>query len=214
MSKKPIQVFYIHGAPTFKNRKQYVEYISKRGVYLDSLKRWHGDFLSKKLGKWFKVVKTQMPNPDNGIYKDRKIHFERLIPLLDEELIIIWNSLWGIFIVKYLSENKFPKKLISLYLVAAPYDNNLVKASKFSIPWQELVGWFTLGKDLSRIEKVTKNIHLLYSSDDEIVALAHAEKYKKKLKSADLTIFDNVKGHFRTTEFPEIVKMIKQDIKK
>lgn len=214
MTKKPIQVFYIHGAPTLKNRKQYLDYISNRPVYLGTLKRRHGEDLSKRLGKWFSVVKTQMPNPDNGIYDDWKIHFERLLPLLDKELIIIWNSLWGTFIARYLSENKFTKKLISLYLVAAPYDNNLVKNNKFWVPEQELVGWFKVGKDLSGIEKATKIVHLLYSSDDEIVHLEHGEKFKSKLKNADLTIFDNVKGHFRVSEFPEIAKMIKADIKK
>lgn len=34
-----------------------------------------------------------MPNPDNGIYKDRKLYFERFIPLLDKEVILIGNSL-------------------------------------------------------------------------------------------------------------------------
>ena len=122
------------------------------------------------------------------------------------KIILIGSSLGGIFLAKYLSENKFPKKIISTYLICSPFDNTL--------EGEDLVGGFKLKSDLSLLEKNSKNLYLMFSKDDDVVPISHAEKYRKKLKNADIIIFESKNGHFRISEFPEIVKMIKKDIKK
>ena len=54
---------------------------------------------------------------------------------------------------------------------------------------------------------------MLFSKNDDVVPVAHAEKYEKKLKKAKFVIYESKNGHFNISEFPEIVKMIKSDIK-
>lgn len=49
MTKKPIQIFFVHGAPTLRTRKQYLEYIATKGISLNTMKRWHGEYLIKHL---------------------------------------------------------------------------------------------------------------------------------------------------------------------
>ena len=111
----------------------------------------------------------------------------------------------GIFLAKYLSENKFPKKILATYLICTPFDNTLSE--------EDLVGGFELKSDLSLIEKNSKNLNLLFSKDDDVVPVAHAEKYKEKLKNANFVIYESKNGHFKISEFPEIIQMIKNDIK-
>jgi predicted alpha/beta hydrolase family esterase len=146
-----------------------------------------------------------MPLSENAKYDEWKIHFERYFPYLRNNIILIGSSLGGIFLAKYLSENKFPKKILSTYLICTPFDN--------SIPTEDLVGGFKLKSDLSMIEKNSKNLNLLFSKDDDVVPVYHAEKFRKKLKKANIIIYESKNGHFNISEFPEIVKMIKKDAK-
>lgn len=146
-----------------------------------------------------------MPFQDNAKYRDWVVHFERYFPELKNNIILIGQSLGGVFLAKYLSENRFPKKILSVYLVCPPFDDTL--------PAERLVGGFKLKSDLSLIEKNTKNLYLLFSKNDDVVPVSHAAKYAKKLPNAKIVIYKHIKGHFRITAFPEIVRMIKRDVK-
>lgn len=147
-----------------------------------------------------------MPLQENAKYEEWKLSFERYVPYFKNNSILIGSSLGGIFLAKYLSENKLPKKILSIYLVCSPFDNSSDK--------EDLVGGFRLKSDLSLIEKNSKNLYLLFSKNDDIVPITHAEKYRKKLKNANIIVFKGKNGHFRVSEFPEIVKMIKNDVKR
>ncbi len=203
--KKKIQVLLIHGGETFKNKRDYMKYLRTRPVVAVARRRWAAEYLDKNLGKGFEIIRPRMPLQENAQYEDWKIYFERHLPLLRSKFILIGNSLGGIFLAKYLSENKLSKKALSTYLTCAPFDNTL--------PREDLVGGFTLKADLSLIEKNTKNLHLLFSGDDPVVPAAHAEKYRKKLKNAHIVVYKSKNGHFMVPSFPEIIKMIKLDIK-
>ncbi|MFH1030876.1 MAG: hypothetical protein V1770_06510, partial [bacterium] len=50
-----------------------------------------------------------------------------------------------------------------------------------------------------------------FSKDDKVVPIAHAEKYREKLKKAKIIIYKSKNGHFQVPKFPEIVRMIKKD---
>jgi predicted alpha/beta hydrolase family esterase len=202
---KKTQIFIIHGGMTFKNKKDYLKYLKTREISIEKKVRWTDDFLDKKLGKDFEIIRPRMPLQDDAKYGDWKIHFERHFPKLRNGIILIGSSLGGIFLAKYLSENKFPKKILSTYLICPPFDNTLAG--------EDLVGGFKLKSDLTKIEKNSKNLYLLFSKDDDVVPLSHAEKYRMKLKSARVTIFNSKSGHFKIAEFPEIIKMINSDVK-
>lgn len=206
MSKKKIQIFIIHGGMTFKNKKDYLHFLKTRKISIEKKISWTGDYLKKKLGKNFEIIKPCMPLQDNAKYKEWEMHFERYFPQLRNNIILIGSSLGGIFLAKYLSENKFPKKILSTYLICPPFDNTLLG--------EDLVGGFKLKLDLSLIEKNSKNLNLLFSRDDDAVPISHAEKFRKKLKNANIIIYESKNGHFDISEFPEIIKMIKDDVKR
>ena len=203
--KKKIQIFIIHGGSTFKNKKDYLHFLKIKKISIKERVRWTDEFLKKNLGKNFEIIKPRMPLSDNAKYKEWKIYFERFFPKLRNNIILIGSSLGGIFLAKYLSENKFPKKILSTYLICPPYDN--------SLPGDDLVGGFNIKSNLSLLEKNSKNLYLMFSKDDNVVPLAHAEKYRKKLKNANIIIYKNKNGHFKISKFPEIIKMIKADVK-
>ena len=206
MKREKIQIFYIHGGATFKNKRDYTNFLKNRKISIEKRIKWSEDYLEKKLGRNFQIIRPRMPLQDNARYNEWKIHFERHFPYLRDNIILIGASLGGTFLAKYLSENKFPKKILSTYLICPPFDN--------SLPGDDLVGGFKLKNDLSLIEKNSKNLNLLFSEKDDLVPVSHAKKYKDKLKNARIIIYKHIKGHFIISKFPEIVKMIKSDLKK
>jgi len=179
--------------------------LRNRKISIEKKGGWNGDYLDKKLGKKLQIIRPRMPCQDNAKYEEWKIHFERYFPHLKDNIILMGQSLGGIFLAKYLSENKFPKRILSTYLVCPPFDN--------SLPGEDLVGGFDLKKDLSLIEKNSKNLNLLFSKKDDVVPVSHAKKYRSKLKNARIIIYNNIEGHFTISKFPEIIKLIKTDLK-
>src|SRR4051812_8478973 len=111
--KEKTQVLIIHGGMTFKKRTDYLHFLKVREVTLGKRIRWSDDYLDKKLGADFEITRPRMPLQDNAKYEEWKVHFERYVPKLKNNCILIGNSLGGIFLAKYLSENKFPKKILS-----------------------------------------------------------------------------------------------------
>jgi len=200
------QILFIHGGMTFKNKKDYLKFLKTREISADKKIKWNGEYLDKKLGKDFQIIKPRMPLQDDSKYEEWKIHFERHFPYLRNNIILIGESLGAIFLAKYLSENKFPKKILSTYLIGTPFDNTLTG--------EDLVGGFKLKSDLSLMEKNCKNLNLLFSKNDDVIPVTHVKKYRNKLKNANIVIYDNIKGHFSIPEFPNIIRMIKRDLKK
>ncbi|OGI79128.1 hypothetical protein A3F19_00295 [Candidatus Nomurabacteria bacterium RIFCSPHIGHO2_12_FULL_37_29] len=201
-----IQILIVHGGMTFKNEKDYLHYLKTKKISSKKKIYWSGDYLEKSLGKRFEIITPRMPLQDNAKYRDWKIFFKRYLTLLKGKYILVGSSLCGVFLVKYLSENKLRKKALSVYLVCPPFDN--------SLPAEDLVGGFKLKSDLSLVEKNCKNLHLLFSKDDDVVPASHADKYKKKFQRAHSIVYKSKGGHFNIAKFPEIVKMIFADVKK
>ncbi len=205
MEKQKTQILYIFGGMTFKNQEDYLDFLRNRPISIDEFQKWNDNYLKQELKDDCIIIKPRMPLQDNAKYDEWKIYFERYFDLLNDNLILIGSSLGGIFLAKYLSENKFPKKILSLYLIAPPYDNTL--------EGEDLVGGFELKEDLSLIEKNCDNVNLLFSRDDNAVPISHAKKYADKLRKANVVIYESKNGHFKVEQFPEIIDMIKSDIK-
>ena len=203
---KKIHVLFVHGGMTFQNTKDYLQYLQAKKVSTEKRVRWSDEYLEKSLGKGFEVVHPRMPLQDNAKYRDWKIMFENHLPLLNSNFILIGSSLGGVFLAKYLSENKLKRKALSVYLVCPPYDN--------SLPGEDLVGGFALrGGDFSLLERNAKNVYLMFSENDDVVPVAHAAKYRARLKRSEIFVYDDKNGHFNVEKFPEIVRMIKADVR-
>ena len=104
------QILIIHGGETFKTYEDYINFLKTRKIRIERKIRWHDDYLRKSLGENFYIVKPRMPLQDNAKYDEWKIHFEKYISQLDNNLILMGISLGGIFLARYLSENKLTKK--------------------------------------------------------------------------------------------------------
>ncbi len=203
---KQTQILIVHGGMTFKNRKDYLHFLKTREISIKKKVKWSEKYLDKSLGRSFEIIRPHMPLSEDAKYNDWKIHFERYIPYLRNGVILIGYSLGGIFLAKYLSEHEFPKKILSTYLVCPPFDDTCFE--------EDLVGGFKLKSDLSLIEKNSKKLTLFFSKDDDDVPISHAEEYRKKLKNPRIIIYKSKNGHFKIAKFPEIIKMIKDDVKR
>lgn len=187
------QVIVIHGGHTFDTYKKYLAFLKSYKFDINGLriKKWKENLVGR-LGKKFDVISPKMPNPMNVKYGEWKIMFEKLFPFLTGSSILLGHSLGGIFLAKYLSENKFPRKILAVFLVAAPYrvDN------------------FVLSGNLDKLRKQGGEIFLYHSEDDSIVSFSDFRKYRLAIPEANAVIFKN-RGHFDQTEFPEIISRIK-----
>ncbi len=198
-----INVIFVHGGMTFKKESGYIRYLKTKEISLEKKKYWSREYLAEKLKNKFNLVSPVMPLKENARYNDWKIFFERYLALIDNgPFILIGTSLGGIFLAKYLSENKLRRTTLSVILVCPPFDD--------SLPGEDLSGGFKLKENLSLIEKNSGSQYLLFSDDDDVVPIDHAEKYRKKLKKAHIEIYKNKNGHFNVARFPEIIKIIEK----
>lgn len=196
------QVIIIGGGNTFDTYKQYVYFLKKLKVDFGRMKMigWK-ESLGKDLGRGFEVILPKMPNPNNAKYAEWKIWWEKIIPYLEKQVVLIGHSLGGIFLTKYLSENKFPKNILAVFLIAAPYDD---KGEEDSL------ADFKLKKDLSLIQEQSGKVFFYHSEDDGVVRFSDLGKYKKALPQAICREFKN-KGHFNQAKFPELVREIRKN---
>ncbi|MEK7552071.1 MAG: alpha/beta fold hydrolase [Patescibacteria group bacterium] len=189
------QIVVIHGGDTFETYEEYLNFLRKYEIdiekYKTDKKRWRS-WIRKGLGKDYEVIIPEMPNDYNAQYEEWKLWFEKLIPFLNDEVVLIGHSLGGTFLAKYLSENKFPKKIKAVFLVAAVYDKDSdgYGLVSFALP--------------NKLNLQTTNVYLYHSEDDEVVPLSALNKYKEALPKAYTKIF-NDRGHFIQETFPEIV---------
>ncbi len=196
------QIIIINGGTTFD---KYTDYISslKNTKLLKEYFYFGSDWkstISKRLGEDFEVLIPRMPNSNNAKFNEWKIWFERLIPFMQNNVVLVGHSLGGIFLAKYLSTNKIPKSIKAIFLLAAPYDETGL---------DEILGSFQLPKSLNKLNNSTKSIFLLQSIDDPIVPKANAYKYHKELSNAKVIMFKD-KGHFNQNQFPELERLIRK----
>jgi len=196
------QIVIIHGGDTFNTYKEYLKFLKGWKIDFDNIKKKRTDWkdnLSKTLGEKFEVIAPKMPNKLNAKYLEWKIWFEKFIPHFNSRVILIGHSLGGIFLAKYLSENRSPKKIIALFLVSAPFDEK-------DTPYP--LGDFKLPKSLEKINQQVKKIFIYQSTDDPVVPFADFKKYQAALKNLTARILKK-REHITQEKFPEIIKDIR-----
>lgn len=193
------QIVYIHGGDSFESYDDYIKNLKETEFTIDWFirrKRWIED-MATELENEFQFFMPQMPNKQNAVYEEWKTWFEKMIPFINDGVIVIGHSQGGIFLAKYLSENIYPNKIGAIMLVA-PVHNNTPE-----------VGSFRLDKSLENVSKQCQEIHLFFSKDDFVVPFSESEEYKKELPDAKFHIFED-RGHFLQETFPEIIEEIKK----
>ena len=101
------QVVVIHGGDTFKTYEQYLRFLKRFDIDFERYRSGKNDWktnLREALGEEYEVIAPVMPNKNNAKYPEWQIWFEKFIPFLNGEIILVGHSLGGTFIAKYLSE--------------------------------------------------------------------------------------------------------------
>jgi len=197
---KKQQVLLVNGGNTFEDHSDYMKSLRESPISLERM-RFKGNWkhrLQKDLGEEYDVLTAPMPNPGNAVFKEWCIVFEKVMELLDEDVIIIGHSLGGVFLANYFGLHKWKKgKLKAVILLAAPHDDET----------KEPLGDFFAPYNLDDLNKGVRSLYLLHSKDDPVVPFTELEKYQDKLSRAISIEYDD-KKHFNDEEFPELVELI------
>ena len=194
------QIIFIHGGETFDTYEKYIEYLkySEYDPRKEPEKRWKNS-LAEELREDFEVFTPSMPSKYNAKYKEWEIWFQKILPFVRDDVVLIGHSLGGIFLVKYLSAHTFPTRIAATYLVAAPFN---AEDSRYSL------ADFNLPESLLQFEKQAGQIFLYHSKDDPVVPFSACGKYTAQLPRAKVVDFET-KGHFMQESFPELIQDIK-----
>lgn len=188
------QVLVIHGGDTFETYERYISFLESYKIDLDRLrKRDWKTALPAALGDSFDVVAPMMPNKWNAKYPEWKLWFEKIVALLDDEVILVGHSLGGSFLARYLAENRFPKKISGLLLVSAPFRGT---------PDEPLLD-FTPPDDLGEVGEQAEKIFLYHSADDPVVPIGDLDGYVAAWPQATVRRLDG-RGHINQENFPEL----------
>jgi hypothetical protein len=193
------QIFIIHGGNAFSSYDDFLSDFQAKEASLEGLrsKDWKQS-LGDRLGENFDVLNPRMPNSQNAKYFEWKIWFEKLIPLMNESVILIGHSLGGIFLAKYLSEEGFSKRVRATIFIAAP----------FSTPTQQPLGDFVLTEGLARITERGGETFFFHSTDDPVVPYSNMLSYETVLPRAYFKTFSG-REHFCEETFPELEALLK-----
>lgn len=192
------QIVVIHGGDTFENQEAYLNFLKNYEIDIERYKiskdDWKPD-LRRKLRSDYEVILPIMPNKTNARFEEWKIWFEKIIPFLNEEIILIGHSLGASFLVKYLSENNLPNKLKAVFLVSGVFDTDTdgYSLQSFSLP--------------EKLDLQTENIYFYHSKDDPVVPFSALENFAQIFPKAHTRIFEDRK-HINQEEFPELVQDI------
>ena len=196
------QIVVIRGGTTFNAYEEYISFLKNKEVKIDNFKirkDWK-DTLEKELGDDFELFTPRMPNGTNASYEEWKIWFEKMTPFLKDSVFLVGHSLGGIFLVKYLSENMFSKKIKALLLIAAPFDDE---------DSDESLNDFALIGSLKKITEQVGKIYLFHSKDDPVVPFDQVNKYKNIFPGSEIIVFTD-RQHFNQEHFPELVELLKK----
>ena len=197
------QVLFIGWWNSYPTREAFIEEFQKWDYDPFEVKKKWNNSLWKELWENYQVAILDMPNKNIALYKEWKIQFEKTFPYLICDQIIIAHSLWTIFILKYLTENKFFQDIKQLHLVSALIDN------KDLPPEESYLGDFAFNiQMIPEIQNICGQIFLYHSKDDTCVPFSQGERLHGFLPKAKFEVFED-RWHMNMEEFPELIRNIK-----
>ena len=197
--EKP-QIVFIHGGDSFDTDAEFYDFVKSLDYnpYAQERKKWRDD-IKEALMETHECIMPRFPNAMNADYIAWSIWFEKVIPYLRDDVILVGHSMGGGFLLRYLSENSVPITIAQLHLAAGVIDDvECPGVGDFGIKIGTWSGF------MSNIEAV----HLWHSNDDDCVPVHHSERLAEKCPKA-ITHYFIDRGHFLQSEFPELLSVIK-----
>ena len=193
------QIVIVHGGSSFDSYDNYLNNLKSSQLPYERL------LYSLKWREWLTqeiidadVLLPNFPNKQNANYAEWVIYFEKLLPLLGDDVQLVGYSLGAMFLVKYLQEKPLEKPVRRLILAAPCYDDESL----------EDLGSFRIA-GAKRLEESAKDIHFFHSKDDPVVPFTELAKFQEDLPSAKVHIFED-RGHFFQATFPELKELLQQ----
>lgn len=196
MTSTKQQVVFIHGGESFETKEEFYEFIRncEYDPYEPERRRWRDSLKVELEEKGYEWIFLQMPCRWNAEYNVWYMWFQKLVPYLRDDVILIGHSLGASFFVKYLYDQKIPVSIAQLHLVAPAVIKDQCEG----------LGGFATDLELfSGFQNNIPKIHIYHSVDDEAVPYIHSEKLAEALSAAHFHKFTD-RGHFLGEDFPEI----------
>lgn len=194
------QIVIIHGGDAFSSYEEYLHHLRAIEINLSDVGRhgWKSTLLGE-LGDDYELLPLRMPNANNATYLEWSIWLQKYVPFLRDGVILLGHSLGGIFLAKYLAENRMSVRVAGTLLVAAPFDTDNEAGG---------LGDFTLPESLALLNEQGGAVHLFHSTDDTVVPISEMGKYKAQLPNATEHTFID-RGHFTGETFPELIAVLR-----
>lgn len=184
------QLIIIPGGEAFDSDDAYLEWLQTSNLNLKTNQGWKYKVQQDFTNLGWEVFYIDMPCAQNANYDEWVIAFEKILPALGSNVVLVGHSLGGIFLASYLAQHLL--KVKQLHLIAAPF---------------ERVATFELPNILLRVNQNCNEIYVWHSVEDYVVPFVESQKYLKQLPKAKLMQFVN-KGHFNQNNFSELVDVI------
>lgn len=192
------QLVFIHGGECFATYDAYLDALRSweyEPPTVEHPKRWRQQLAADFAADGWEVHMPAMPSKLNAKYVEWKIWFQKVVPYLRDGVALVGHSLGGIFLAKYLSEERLLVRVRATFLIAAPYDA--------TEPGQSLAD-FALPAELTGLTEQGGALFLYHSEDDDVVPFTELAKYQAQLPSATARVFTD-RGHFLGSELPELL---------
>lgn len=158
--------------------------------------------LQNALGAGYNVRYPKMPE-DAPDYEPWKEQIAQELAALAEGVLLAAHSAGGSILLRYLSEEKLPKPIVGLFLIAPPYfGTGGWNADGWNIP--ELV----LQKNFASQITEAVPVFFYHSRDDAAVPFEHLGLYRNQLPQATFREFDG-RGHQFDNDLTEVARDIK-----
>jgi predicted alpha/beta hydrolase family esterase len=193
------QILVINGGNSFSSHAAYLEHLKSAPINYERLKYapdWKS-FLTKELPD-YDVLLPNFPNKQNAQFEEWSIYFEKLLPLLGDDVQLVGHSLGAMFLAKYLQARPLKNKVRRLVLVAGGYNDDS----------KEDLGSFKINSTTNLVRSASE-IHIFHSKDDPVVPFAEMLKFQTDLPEAIPHIFED-RLHFWQPDFPELFELLKQ----
>jgi len=197
--KNKKQIIFIHGGDGFRDPEKLYTMLRSRNFNPYQEKKYWREAVIAATTETHECHTLKMPNPNWADYTAWSIWFEKMVPYMRDEVVLVGHSLGGGFLLRYVSENKLPVPIAQLHLVAPVVTGDLEDCEGFTT---DLAVWQGFKSEI-------KEVHLWHSSDDPYVPIAHSEALLAAWPKATLHSFTN-RGHFIGEDFPELLTAIQR----